>query len=244
MPYRQNGFYRYNARMSYFALVPAAGSGARMGGALPKQYLPLAGGPMISHALSVLCSHPRIDKVFVVLAADDEYWSRFNWLPFAGRLKILRCGGATRAESVRNGLAAMADSVGDDDWVMVHDAARPCLTHTLIDKLISGVTEEDVGGILAMPVSDTIKRGIGGAIVETVPRDGMWQAQTPQMFRHGVLSEALVTLSPDITDEASAVEAVGLQPRLIEADGSNLKVTYPFDMQIAEWILQSRAGPA
>jgi 2-C-methyl-D-erythritol 4-phosphate cytidylyltransferase len=237
-------FYSYNQRMSYFALVPAAGSGERMGGALPKQYLPLAGGPMISHALSVLASHPRIEKVFVVLAEDDEHWAKFNWLPFAGRLKILRCGGVTRAESVRNGLAAMADSVGDEDWVMVHDAARPCLTHTQIDALIVGVTEADVGGILAMPVSDTIKRGIGGAIVETVPRNGMWQAQTPQMFRHGILSESLVTLSPDITDEASAVEAIGLQPRLIEADSSNLKVTHPFDMQIAEWILQSRAGPA
>ena len=132
--------------MTYFALIPAAGSGARMGGPQPKQYLPLAGGPMISHALSVLASHPQIEKVFVVLAEDDEHWTSYNWLPFAGRLKILRCGGATRAESVRNGLAAMADMVDDEDWVMVHDAARPCLTHTLIDKLITGVTEEDVGG--------------------------------------------------------------------------------------------------
>jgi 2-C-methyl-D-erythritol 4-phosphate cytidylyltransferase len=236
--------YRYNQAMTYFALIPAAGSGARMGGPLPKQYLPLAGSPMISHALSVLASHPRIEKVFVVLAEDDAHWTSYNWLPFAGRLKILRCGGATRAESVRNGLAAIADMVDDEDWVMVHDAARPCLTHTLIDKLIDGVTEEDVGGILAVPVADTLKYGIGGAIVETIAREHMWQAQTPQMFRHGVLSEALVTLSPDITDEASAVEAIGLQPRLIESEGSNLKVTYPFDMQIAEWILQSRTGPA
>lgn len=240
----QSGIYRYNQAMSYFALIPAAGSGERMGGALPKQYLSLAGGPMISHALSVLASHPRIDKVFVVLAADDAHWTNYNWLPFAGRIKILRCGGATRAESVRNGLAAMADQVGDEDWVMVHDAARPCLSHTLVDKLIAGVSEEDVGGILAMPVADTLKRGIGGAIVETVPREHMWQAQTPQMFRHGVLSEALTTLTPAITDEASAVEAIGLQPRLIESESSNLKVTYPFDMQIAEWVLQSRAGPA
>src|SRR5690606_460805 len=163
---------------------------------------------------------------------------------FAGRIKILRCGGATRAESVRNGLAAMADQVGDEDWVMVHDAARPCLTHTLVDKLIAGVSDADVGGILAVPVADTLKRGIGGAIVETVPREHMWQAQTPQMFRHGVLSEALVTLTPQITDEASAVEAIGLQPRLIESENSNLKVTFPFDLQIADWVLQSRAGPA
>jgi 2-C-methyl-D-erythritol 4-phosphate cytidylyltransferase len=230
--------------MSYFALIPAAGSGERMGGPAPKQYLPLAGGPMISHALSVLASHPQIEKVFVVLAEDDAYWTNYNWLPFAGRIKILRCGGATRAESVRNGLAAMAETVDDEDWVMVHDAARPCLTHGLIDKLIAGVTEEDVGGILAVPVADTLKYGIGGAIVETVPREHMWQAQTPQMFRHGVLSEALVTLTPGITDEASAVEAIGLQPRLIESESSNLKVTYPFDMQIAEWVLQSRTGPA
>jgi 2-C-methyl-D-erythritol 4-phosphate cytidylyltransferase len=226
--------------MSYFALVPAAGSGARMGEDIPKQYLPLAGGPMIYHALAVLCSHPKIDKVFVVLSDDDEQWVKYNWLAFAGRLKILRCGGATRAESVRNGLAAMAELVQDEDWVMVHDAARPCLTHAHLDALIAGVDENDVGGILAVPVTDTVKRGIGGAVVETLPRDGMWRAQTPQMFRHGTLSEALVTLGPDITDEASAVESLGLQPRLIEADGSNLKVTYPFDLQVAEWILQSR----
>ncbi|HTH94931.1 MAG TPA: 2-C-methyl-D-erythritol 4-phosphate cytidylyltransferase [Rhodocyclaceae bacterium] len=231
--------------MSYYALVPAAGTGARMGESTPKQYLPLAGGPMISHALTALCSHPKIEKVFVVLAADDAFWTSYNWLPFAGRLRILRCGGTTRAESVRNGLEAMAELVGDDDWVLVHDAARPCLTHAHIDALIDGVDPEvDIGGILAEPVSDTVKRGIGGAIVETLPREGMWRAQTPQMFRHETLTEALVAPGPDITDEASAVEVLGLQPRLIESDGSNLKVTYPFDLQVAEWILQTRKAQA
>ena len=226
--------------MTYFALVPAAGSGARMGGERPKQYHPLAGGPMIAHALATLCSHPQIARVFVVLAPDDADWVSYNWLPFAGRLKVLRCGGASRAESVRNGLAAMIDIVDADDWVLVHDAARPCVTQAHLDALIEGVGEDEAGGILAVPVADTLKRGMEGAIVETVPRAGLWQAQTPQMFRHGLLSRALASPDAEVTDEASAIERMGLQPRLIEADASNLKVTYPLDLQLAEWILQNR----
>lgn len=230
--------------MAYFALVPAAGSGARMGGALPKQYLPLAGQPLIGHALATLCAHPQIERVFVVLAADDSDWDKFDWSALDEKLQVLRCGGASRAESVRNGLTAMAgasDRVEANDWVLVHDAARPCLTAAHLDALIDEVGD-GCGGILAVPVADTLKRGEGGLITGTVSRAKLWQAQTPQMFRHAMLSQALLRAgaSESITDEASAIEALGMQPKLVAADATNLKVTYPLDLDLAAWILHNR----
>lgn len=226
--------------MNYFALLPAAGTGSRMGAECPKQYLPLAGRPMIHHALASLCAHARIQRVYVVLAADDMHWGQHDWSSLGDKLTVLRCGGETRAASVKNGLAAIAGEVGADDWVLVHDAARPCLSQRHIDSLLAGVGEQDSGGILAVPVADTLKRGADHLITATVARAGLWQAQTPQMFRHGLLTRALVTAGVGVTDEASAIEALGLAPRLIEADASNLKVTYPLDRQLAEWILQNR----
>ena len=215
-----------------------------MGAACPKQYLPLAGQPLIRHALATLAAVPAIEKVYVVLAPDDEQWPGFDDL--STKLVVLRCGGATRAESVANGLAAMAAEVGDvaeDDWVLVHDAARACLTVAHVEALIREVGDDPVGGILAVPVADTLKReeeGTGsGRIAATVPREKLWQAQTPQMFRHGLLSRALAT-APSVTDEASAVEALGLHPKLVAADATNLKVTYPLDLHLAEWILANR----
>lgn len=238
--------------MTYHALVPAAGSGSRMGAqheqAMPKQYLPLAGQPMIRHALATLCAIPAIMNVFVVLAPDDAFWPAAQMAALGPKLRILRCGGETRAQSVVNGLRAMASELGDageaggigNDWVLVHDAARPCLTVAMVERLITEVGEDDAGGLLAMPVADTLKRAReGGYVLETVPRDGLWQAQTPQMFRHRLLLDAL-DFAPRVTDEASAMEALGLSPRLVSADVSNLKVTYPLDLQLAEWILQNR----
>jgi 2-C-methyl-D-erythritol 4-phosphate cytidylyltransferase len=211
----------------------------------PKQYLPLAGQPMICHALATLCATPAIANVFVVLAPDDDLWPAARMSALGPKLRALRCGGETRAQSVASGLRAMAEELGDvaSDWVLVHDAARPCLTVAMVEKLIAGVGEDDAGGLLAVPVADTLKRAQeGGRVLETVSRDGLWQAQTPQMFRHGLLLKAL-DFAPQVTDEAGAIEVLGLSPRLVAADVSNLKVTYPLDMQLAEWILQHRESP-
>jgi len=233
--------------MSYFALVPAAGSGARMGSGLPKQYLPLAGRPLIFHALAALAAVDEISRVYVVLAPDDDEWQGHDWGLLSGRIEVLRCGGVTRAQSVTNGLRAMADQVKAEDWVLVHDAARACITPTQILALLGEVGDDRVGCILAVPLPDTLKRAgstdPGGVrIVATVPRDGLWQAQTPQMFRHGMLLDALQH-TPDVTDEASAIEAQGLRPKLVAADASNFKVTWPLDLQMAELILGQRRGP-
>lgn len=226
--------------MSYFALVPAAGGGARMGAECPKQYLPLAGRPLIHHTLMALSAVPAIQKIFVVLAPDDGYWSGFDWSSLSARIEVLTCGGATRAESVTNGLRVMARSVAADDWVMVHDAARACLLPEHVQKLINEVGDDPVGGLLAIPVADTLKRAQDHQrVAATVARDGLWQAQTPQMFRHGLLLDAL-EFAPAVTDEASAVEALGLHPKLVAADAMNLKVTYPIDLKLAEWILANR----
>jgi 2-C-methyl-D-erythritol 4-phosphate cytidylyltransferase len=230
--------------MTYFALVPAAGGGARMGGDCPKQYLPLAGQPLIRHTLNALAGVTLVERVFVVLAPDDARWDSFDWHDLGPRLTVLRCGGATRAESVTQGLHAMRDLVKDDDWILVHDAARVCLTPAHVVKLIAEVGDDPVGGLLAVPVADTLKRASkptadSVCVAATVPRDDLWQAQTPQMFRYRLLVEALES-APAVTDEASAIEALGLHPRLVAADATNLKVTYPLDLHLAEWILANR----
>lgn len=219
-----------------------------MGNVSPKQYLPLVGRPLIWHAMSALCEAPAIARVFVVLAVDDSFWPADEMAALGPKLRVLRCGGATRAQSVANGLRAMAAELGDiaDDWVLVHDAARPCLTVTLVEKLIAEVGEntgEDaVGGLLAAPLADTLKRAdAGGCCAATVSREGLWQAQTPQMFRYGVLSRALAD-HPGVTDEAGAIEAAGLKPKLVRGDASNLKVTYPADLRLAELILQGKSS--
>ncbi|KAI5913531.1 2-C-methyl-D-erythritol 4-phosphate cytidylyltransferase [Thauera sp. 2A1] len=226
----------------HFAIVPAAGSGSRMGANLPKQYLPLLGKPLIHHALSVLCAAPEIDRVFVVLSVDDTEWARHDWRAHGDKLVPLFCGGATRADSVLGGLRAIAGEASPSDWVLVHDAARPCLAPWHIDKLIRELVHDEVGGLLAVPVADTLKRADARQhVAETVPRDSLWQAQTPQMFRYVMLRRALESAS-EVTDEASAIEAAGLRPRLVQGDATNLKVTYPLDLHLAEWILQNREG--
>ena len=225
----------------YFALLPAAGIGARMGADGPKQYLGLAGRTMLWHAIHAFESMAAIERTYVVLAPDDNHWDRHDWDGLA-KLTVLRCGGATRAETVLNGLRAIAGEVAQDDWVLVHDAARPCLSIRLLDRLLGELADDAVGGILAAPVADTLKRGgPAGRILETVPREGLWGAQTPQMFRHGLLLRALEHAGTGVTDEASAVEALGLAPRLVESDMTNLKVTYPRDVEVAEWLL-TRGG--
>lgn len=225
----------------YYGLIPAAGAGSRMGVDLPKQYLDIAGHPMIYYAVRVMTASPQIARVFVVLAADDSWWDGYDWSMFGDKLAVLRCGGATRADSVTNGLAAMHAAA--EDWVLVHDAARPCLTETMIDKLIAEVGDTQVGGLLAIPVADTLKRAQGRHVCATELRAGLWQAQTPQMFRHAMLQQALNVQNGYVhTDEASAIEALGHAPLLVAADSSNFKVTYPNDLTMARLILEKAAA--
>lgn len=222
----------------HVALLPAAGVGARMAAATPKQYLPIHGRPMLWHALQAFERHPRIRRIHVVLSPADGWWGQHDWSGLH-KLSVLHCGGATRAQSVLNGLRAMHSEVTAQDWVLVHDAARPCLGAALLDKLLLALADDPVGGILAVPVADTLKRaGADGRIAETVPRAGVWGAQTPQMFRYGLLLRALEQAGPEVTDEASAVEAMGFAPRLVESDRSNLKVTFPDDLEVAAWRLR------
>ncbi|WP_374328468.1 2-C-methyl-D-erythritol 4-phosphate cytidylyltransferase [Azonexus sp.] len=222
----------------HYAIVPAAGSGARFGAEKPKQYLDLLGRPLIFHTLAALTAHPAIERVWVVLAPDDPWWPRHDWSELGPKLETVRCGGATRAESVGNGLkAALA---ADDDWILVHDAARPCLSRQMLDALCDELADDPVGGILAVPVADTLKRADADQrVAATEPRDGLWQAQTPQMFRYGRLVEALAKHNA-VTDEAGAIEALGLKPKLVRGDSTNLKVTFPADLALAAMILRGR----
>ena len=224
----------------FHALVPAAGFGARMGNELPKQYLPLAGQPMIFHALNTLCASPEISTVFVTLAPDDTLFNTYDWSLFGDKLQTLYCGGKTRAESVLNGL--LASELEPDDWVLVHDAARPCLTQAHLAKLIHDLRDDEVGGILAVPVADTLKRAdADGRVLCTESREQLWQAQTPQMFRAGLLAHALQQCN-HVTDEASAIEALGLKPKLVLSEPTNFKVTYPQDLLLAELLLKKKSN--
>jgi 2-C-methyl-D-erythritol 4-phosphate cytidylyltransferase len=220
-----------------YGLIPAAGQGARLGGETPKQYLDLRSEPMVAHAVRALLACPAIEVAFVVLAPDDERWVRYDWRSFGDRVAPLWCGGATRRDSVLNGLVAMANVVNPDDWVLVHDAARPCLARADVERLIEAVGEDESGGLLAVPLADTLKRADeDGRVAATEPREGLWLAQTPQMFRHGTLLRALGGVA-HATDEATAVEALGLKPKLVPGSVRNLKVTYTGDLPIAAALL-------
>ncbi len=224
----------------FFGLIPAAGAGERMGLDRPKQYLKLLGRPMLYHSVMALLAGGRIDTVFVVLAPGDGEFRQHAWGDFGERIAPLYCGGATRHDSVLNGLVAASSTVQPDDWMLVHDAARPCLGQRELERMLDLLAEDDVGGILAVPVADTLKRAdSAGRIQTTEPREHLWQAQTPQMFRHGLLLQAL-SRTAKLTDEAGAVEALGLTPKLVLGSSTNLKVTYPEDLQLAETILASQ----
>jgi 2-C-methyl-D-erythritol 4-phosphate cytidylyltransferase len=224
----------------HYAIVPAAGSGSRFGAEKPKQYLDLHGRPLIFHTLAALVACPDIERVWVVLAPYYPWWHRYDWSEIGAKLETVACGGATRAESVGNGLRAAAMVAADDDWILVHDAARPCLDQIMLAALFEELAADPVGGILAVPVADTIKRADSEQrVAATEPRDGLWQAQTPQMFRYGLLWAALDN-SQAVTDEAGAIEAMGLKPKLVRGDATNLKVTYPADLALAAMILRAR----
>ena len=226
--------------MSVFALIPSAGSGLRIAAGRPKQYAALAGRPMLWHAIRAVCL-PPVQCVFVVLSQVDRDFARHDWSAFEGKLEPLYCGGESRRDSVYNGLVAMHDAVNPDDWVLVHDAARPCLPPQDLKNLLRECQADEIGGILALPVVDTVKKASGKRIEATEDRAQLWLAQTPQMFRAGLLVEALRQATRPVTDEASAVEQLGLKPRLVAGSRENLKVTWPEDLAIAESILKGRS---
>ncbi|TKB49213.1 2-C-methyl-D-erythritol 4-phosphate cytidylyltransferase [Ferrimonas sediminicola] len=221
--------------MPLYAVVPAAGVGKRMGAEIPKQYLPLNGRPILSHTLGRLLDHPRVGQVVVALGEEDGY---FDALPESGHPRLKRVpGGRERADSVLSALNQIED---DCAWVMVHDAARPCLSHADIDRLLA--QSGDQGGILAAPVRDTMKRaGADGTIDHTVARQGLWHALTPQLFPVAALRDALTRGLADgaeITDEASAMERLGWRPALVEGSPANIKVTHPDDLRIAGLLIK------
>lgn len=224
------------------ALIPAAGTGARMGAPEPKQYLKIAGRPLLSYTLDAIAAHPRVEQVFVVLAQGDARFATCSDGDFSGKLAPLYCGGATRSASVFNGLLAASNAIGPSDWVLVHDAVRPCVGRAELDRLFTELEHDETGGLLAIPLTDTLKRANRDSrVVNTEARDNLWLAQTPQMFRYRLLLEALRDADPGLaTDEARAVEGLGFKPRLVMGSATNIKVTYPDDLALAELILKNR----
>ena len=228
-------------RRRLFALVPCAGSGSRAGATLPKQYVEVAGRPLVAHTLAALASVPRLSRILVVVAPDDAHFEGLPSMPEDPRISLARCGGATRAATVAAGLAKLAGlGAGPNDWVLVHDAARCLVRAEWVEALIEACRGDGIGGLLALPVADTLKQADGDRAVATLSREDVWQAQTPQMFRIGVLGDALAR-APKATDEASAIEAIGLRPKLVPGSAENLKVTHPADFSIAEALLARRA---
>lgn len=220
------------------ALIPAAGVGARFGAGKPKQYVEIAGQTVLQHTLDIFLSCARIDKVAVVLSPEDVMFQA----GICDKLVVLKKGGSLRAQSVRNGLSALLRSgqILESDNVLVHDAARCCLPEEALLRLLDEAGENEAGGILAVPLADTLKRVTAHTTVaETVPRDGLWLAQTPQLFRAGLLRRALeIQDLAEITDEASAVEKLGVRPLLVQGDGRNLKLTLPQDEALVRLLLQ------
>ena len=232
---------------SCWAVLPAAGSGRRMAAEIPKQYLEVAGATLLEHSLRALLACYDIRAVVVVLDPADRRNDRVSAVLNDARVRIAG-GGAERADSVAAGLRALAGEANPDDWVLVHDAARPCVDVTSIKKLIDAVTETGVGGILAEPLVDTLKRADDhGRVVETLDRRHLWRAQTPQMFRLDELSDALAQARREgslVTDEASAMELAGHPVQLVAGSPRNLKVTVPADLALAQFYLSPSEQPA
>ena len=222
------------------ALVPCAGTGSRAGSSVPKQYLVLAGRPVVAHTLEALQGVTRLSSILVVLAPDDDLFETMVGPLTSPRSWAARCGGDSRSRSVANGIDVLAErGARPDDWVLVHDAARCLVKPAWIDRLIDACLDDPVGGLLAVPVADTLKQARDGRAIATLDRRSTWQAQTPQMFRLGALRAALAAAGDDITDEAGAMEAAGLSPRLVLGAPENIKLTYPADVVIAEQLLKA-----
>jgi 2-C-methyl-D-erythritol 4-phosphate cytidylyltransferase len=228
--------------LRYWAVIPAAGIGTRMQAEVPKQYISINNKVILEHTLDRFCSHPKIKGVVVAISNDDNIWES---LDISSHPKIITVeGGVERCHSVLNGLRALSDQADINDWVLVHDAARPCLRKNDIDLLINTLDEHNVGGLLGLPARDTMKRAdTTGTIQETVDREGLWHALTPQMFHLGVLTDSLENaLFNDllVTDEAQAIELYGLQPVLVEGHPDNIKITRNNDLALAELFLSQQ----
>ncbi|WP_367025833.1 2-C-methyl-D-erythritol 4-phosphate cytidylyltransferase [Methylococcus sp. ANG] len=227
------------AETRFWIVVPAAGVGKRMGTDIPKQYLEVAGKPVLQHTLERLLSVRRVAAVMVALGADDEFWPE---LPCSREPRVLTTvGGRERADSVLNALAALAGRAADGDWVLVHDAARLCITREDVERLMEVLEDHPVGGILALPVTDTLKEVEHGAIQGSPDRSRIWRALTPQMFRYRALREALESAAKHgltVTDEASALELLGQSPRVVEGRPDNIKITRPEDLPLAAFYLE------
>jgi 2-C-methyl-D-erythritol 4-phosphate cytidylyltransferase len=225
--------------LRYFALLPAAGNGNRFGGGKPKQYSRIGGKTLLEHSIERLAAGIPLARTYVALSAHDAWFE--SEVPARAEVTGLRCGGATRAETVANALRAI--DAGPGDWILVHDAVRPCIDGESLGRLLREVADDAVGGLLAVPAAATLKRSDErGRSVHTEPRDGIWHAQTPQMFRFSVLREALSRPGFEhATDEAQAVEAIGLYPRLIVGSRANVKVTYPDDLLLAAAIMSRQS---
>jgi 2-C-methyl-D-erythritol 4-phosphate cytidylyltransferase len=230
----------------FWAVVPAAGQGARMGAALPKQYLALAGRTVLEHTLARLATEPRIQTIVVAVAPDDAQWETLGHA-FATPVHAVP-GGAERCHSVLNALEYLVSEAHPDDWVLVHDAARPCLRATDLTGLMDSLSDHPVGGLLGLPVSDTLKRcRENGEVIETVDRGGLWRALTPQMFRLGMLRDALrdaLAAGVLVTDEAGAMERAGLAPRIVHGHADNIKITHPQDLALAALYLREQENDA
>lgn len=233
-----------------WAVVPAAGVGKRMKSSTPKQYLPLAGRTVIEQTLTRLCGHPRLSGAVVAVTQGDPYWADLGFICAQGKPVLTANGGVERGHSVLNALDTLLDVADESDWVLVHDAARPCVSRDDLDHLIQSVLkpmnssaegESVVGGILAVPVRDTMKRaGDEGLIAHTENREGLWHALTPQMFPLGLLRQVLgkaLAQGQRVTDDASAMELAGFRPRLVEGSANNIKITRPEDLALAEFYL-------
>lgn len=223
-----------------WVIVPAAGRGARFGGEVPKQYLDLLGKPVIEHTLRALLAHPAVSGAMVALSANDTRWP--GWRELEGKPVLTCMGGGERADSVLAGLRELPATVADDAWVLMHDAARPCLKALDLSRLFAALKTDPVGALLAAPVRDTLKRaGDDGRVESTVPRGSMWRALTPQAFRRDSLVRALESAERAgvlATDEAMAIERLGFKPLLVEGSEDNLKITTPADLAVAESILR------
>lgn len=230
-----------NTNFKYWAIIPAAGRGLRMEAKKPKQYLHVAGKALLEHSIAPLLAHEKISKVVVVIAKDDPYWCT---LPIAKHHKIIVAhGGNERCHSVFNGLGALQTYADDDDWILVHDAARPLLSLDDVNHLIQEMNNERAGGLLGVPIHATIKRvGDSQEVLETVSRHQLWCAFTPQIFRYGLLCEALNATLPDnpTSDSAKAMEQMGHSIKMVEGRSDNIKITRPTDLLWAEQLLQDK----
>lgn len=219
---------------NYYVIIPAAGIGSRMQCAVPKQYLKIGEQAILEKTLAVFLEYAKISQIIVALHKDDQHWSALL-ISQSPKIQAVK-GGDARSDSVWQSLLALENQAGPNDWVLVHDACRPFITHADLDRLINALDAHEIGGLLGLPVRDTLKRVNKANVIETVARDNLWHAQTPQMFRYHVLKKAMqqvIDKNLDVTDDASAVELLGLKPLVVQGKSRNIKITYPEDLELS-----------